>query len=353
MAKNKGFHITREMFLQRLNEFAEQKYSGYDASCLQQQELNPANHQIRYTLFINGQDVMIDAYYNKDNTITVNPVNKEPSLSFGRELLEYIKSGVNFLNIEQGRFTCEGIEKSVFLDLKDYLDGLEGVSKRADDDKGDNGLVVSYISEIGDKMTLTYYDHKKKLCFQGYLMSLHVEVKAFLAGYKVYAETVRPKDKATEEKINALINAYLKVSYGNLDDLLKDLLYDALKHIVVRVEFKDYGTWVFPALRALEGRIKQMFDFGGQSIGKKFSMFDQCETGEFALNSIVEAEIGDTILVSNINKCYTYYNRNRHALFHTDQSLATTRRLPNPAEAEAIIYEACRLIEESYCELSR
>ncbi|MDR0272478.1 MAG: RNase LS family HEPN domain-containing protein [Clostridiales bacterium] len=354
MVKNKGFFISEQDFLQLLNEFAQQKDNSYNPINLIAKELNPANRQTRFTLKINSHTISLDAYFRSDNTITVFSINSEPSKSFTDEFTDYIKDHVKFMNVDKGSFICEDIEKEVFNEMKAYLLGLEGVKAVRDEDLDLNGWIFQLISQVGDKVTLTYYESTKKLCFNGLLMNLHIEIKAFLSGYNAYAETTRQVGDADDDnKINALINLYLKNSYKNLHSLLQDFLYDALKYTIVRVTFKDYGTWAFPALKALEGRIKQMFHFGGVTIDRNGfkDMFDK-PGHQYELNSIYTAQVGNNI-ADRINKCYTYYNKNRHALFHTDQLMSATRRLATQDEAENIIIETCKLIEVSYNDLGR
>ena len=117
-------------------------------------------------------------------------------------------------------------------------------------------------------------------------------------------------------------------------------------------KLKDYGVISFPALKALEGRIKQILKNNRVEIYTDFSvdkkpLFIKNVSGEYILNSSLGLIIdGNTTKI--LGNCYNYYNKYRHTLFHTRQSLDSTTRILSITIAEEIIYNVCELLENSY-----
>jgi len=364
MAKNKGLHISKVDLFANIEAFT----GLVNTEVIKSEKcLNQVNNQCRYEIIKNEVTFNIDVYYKKDKTINPTAAGSGKEGQLSKELVEFIISNSAFKNVASGNFTCDLSEEAFNL-LKEYLDDLQGVSIEKDENKGANGHVLQYVSEIGDKITLTYYTTTHNLRFQGYLMKLHVEVKCFLNAYtyvRTEVQTIQANKIATNEtKILNVINTELRNSYDKLDPLLQDLLYDAITQIVIRPSARDYSVWTFPALKALEGRIKQMFSFEGIRINDKIGfavkdirtntkrpMFNFVGAKHVINTSIVSISDGNTL--SELSDCYTYWNKNRNELFHAKQVLGMTRQIGTPEEAENIIYEVCKLVEKSYIKVGR
>ncbi|EKE4879710.1 hypothetical protein OU118_002577, partial [Enterococcus faecalis] len=54
-----------------------------------------------------------------------------------------------------------------------------------------------------------------------------------------------------------------------------------------------------------------------------------------------------------LEKCYSYFNQNRHGLFHTHQQGFLTRVIATDAEAKDIIIAVCDLLEQSFNALGK
>ena len=354
MSKKRAHHLSKTDFQKILDEFALLKDECYDSTNTVEKVLNQSNKQTRYSMQIGAEDISFDVYFKKNNTITVSPFGTEFSKTFASEFDEYLREHTDVPKAERGDFYCSNMQCEVFQDLKGYLKTLNGVRVLRDEDLGVNGWIFKPCCDNGDVVTLTYFESTMSMRFQGLLMNLYIEIKTFLFAYEVNFGAERTTDTPElSARIEETINAHLTKSYNNLDVLLQDLLHDALKYVETRTEFRDYGTWTFPALKALEGRLKQMFHFGGVTVDRNgFGGFFDKNNNQYELHCAKTVQVGPAIARS-INDCYNYYNKNRHSLFHTDQLLAATRRLSTQEEAANIIFEVCGLIEKSYCELGR
>lgn len=370
MSKKKGLHITKVDLLLKLEQFVRQIDNGNDAYSINSEELNSLTGHTRYKITVNSKDISFDVYYRADKTVIITPLGKEQSKEFGEGFKLFVENSMKSTDIvqssvspqssfsSQGSFNCN-IKDEVFQELKQYLSTLKGVSVLSEKDNGLNGFMVQFSSEIGDKITLTYFQSKRKLCFQGHLMKLHIEIKNFLAAYMPYVETAVDVDlvgQISDNDVNKLALKLMNLSYKKLDPLFRDLLYDSLKSMLTRTKFKDYSVWTFPALRALEGRIKQIFSFYGIDIddkrgfGENFCFDAKNKKHKLEQESI--RKVAEWNAINNLNACYNYFVQTRHQLFHVDAFSATTRRLETPEMAENIIYDVCSLIETSYIDLS-
>lgn len=358
MAKKKGLHISKE----RLEEIINMYGAIREIACI-----NNANGQFRYTIENADGIFKMNVFFRKDNTITCNVQGTDEEKSIGSKLVDIIYESEQEKNIRSGTFTCK-ISKDNLEGLIEYLKEKEGVSLIRDEEKGDNGHVYKFLDEVGDSITLTYYNNATML-FQGYLMQLHTEVKCYLNSYE-YVKTEIDMQTGNEidereNNVQLLIKKYLPNSYDKLNDYLKDQLYDSLNLVVIHNEMRDYSSWTFQGLKALEGRIKEIFAFEGIAIDdkrgfrKKISsnrlvpIFNFNEVSKkHSLNSRV-VNISDADTVSVLGEAYTFLNKHRSELFHTKQVMAGTRQIDTPEEAEAIIFEICKIIEDSYNKLGR
>lgn len=353
MAKNKGLHITKE----ELESMIETYGNIVSSECV-----NQLNQQYNYKVKVNNMEVVIAVYFRKDNTISCVSQGSGECGKLSKEIVDYIKENVNYKNVANGTFTCE-MTKDKFQTLKEYLISLDGVKLTYDEDKGINGHVIKLISNIGDKITLTFWESSSKMLFQGYLMLLHVEVKSFISvfGYvKTELDKVAEEKKSqSEDNVNALIHKLMPNSYNNLDELLKDLIYDSLVQIVQKTTLRDYSAWTYPVLKALEGRTKEILLFNGirinDKIGFKVTSNGSGEKVNIFLYKGCKHEVDTSIIsitddntLDVLSECYSYLCKHRNTTFHVSQILNFTRRVEKAEEAEGIIYQSCKIIERSY-----
>ncbi len=358
MAKKKGLHISKEQLEEIIVNFG--KINKIEC-------LNEGNGHYRYNIENESGSFNMNVFFRKDKTVTCNVQGTEEETLLGNQLVQLIINSDEFKNIKTGSFSCK-LSQDKFVLLKEYLINLDGVKLIKDENKGNNGHIYKFLNEIGDCITLTYYDNLT-LSFQGYLMQLHTEVKCFINAYK-YVKTqidnqTNEENKKREQNVNIIINKYLSNSYQNLEDYLKDQIYDSIDLIVIHNEMRDYSSWTFQILKALEGRIKQIFSYEGIIINDKkgfklknssnqwvplFNYNDK--TCEYTINKNI-VNITNVNIIEILNSAYTYLNKNRSEIFHTKPILTGSRRIDTPEEAEAIVFKVCKIIEESFNKLGR
>ncbi|WP_286934696.1 MULTISPECIES: viroplasmin family protein [Aminobacterium] len=131
------------------------------------------------------------------------------------------------------------------------------------------------------------------------------------------------------------------------NDNIKTLIRQAIINLNGWFEAEEYGQYAFPALRALEGHLKYLFAKYNIRITKRFEQFDGNPTRGYVLNG----EIGIPAPYStNIEKCYNFYNKTRHQIFHfgdvfkdTDNTMMITSK----DEINTIIRDTLELINNT------
>jgi len=128
---------------------------------------------------------------------------------------------------------------------------------------------------------------------------------------------------------------------------IRKLLKQSIINLYVYVESFDYGGYVFPALRALEGHIKILLGNIGITINKEFNCFEKNNRNCYVLNSITP--IGNNHLIADIEKCYNYYSSFRHSIFHFDivGETDSARMISKKEDADEIILKCLQLINET------
>lgn len=351
MTKNKGYHISRESLSRIIEEFC----TIQSTVCL-----NPANQQTRYTLEKDGSIFYIDVYFKKNNTITVKSLQKGDNSQFSTDLCGLIRDGVEYKDVVSGTFTTE-LKANSFKDLTEYLVKLSGVSCTSNEDKGQNGNVVKYITDFGDSITLTYYESTQKLFFQGKMMNLYVIIKTYLAPLVGNDIPTKVSQKgiggSEEDKVDEHIQNCLPRGFKDLHPIMAGFIKDSFTLVVVGTELSDYAAWVMPTIRVLENCIKKLCLDNNINIDDKkgFKYYtNQKDTdyifksnrGKFIVNYNLHKFLDDDT-IDVLEKCYKYLQENRHEMFHTTQIVQGTKLVSTPEDAYAIIEGACKLVEES------
>ncbi|MEK4974633.1 type II toxin-antitoxin system RnlA family toxin [Niallia sp. FSL R7-0648] len=325
---------------------------------------NPANKQTRYTLVKETKEFYLDVYFKVNNTISVSPVNTGANVDLARELEGIIDASSNYSDVTRGTFSAK-ISTEHFTSLVEYINSLKGVDKTRDDDKGDNGKVVQFITDFGDSVTLTYYESKGKLYFQGLFMNLYVIIKAYITPLTAdsISETSIFKEVPNVTTVEKLIAQNLPKGYNLLDPIMAGFISDSFTMIVADTKLNDYAAWVMPTMRVLEHAIKRVcldneiylkdeqgFFYYIDEEQEQTARLFFTNSGNIVLNRDLSRHLTvaiDTDTIDVLVRCYDYLKKNRHEMFHTVQLVEGTKLVPTREEARSIIIGACKLIEES------
>ena len=234
--------------------------------------------------------------------------------------------------------------------LIDYLTKLEGVtcSKAFSDKHPCHEQYVFLNEKIGDRLTINIYA-TGTLTLQGKIVYLYSEALFYFA----YLENVSMEgivgslaEKTCNVKVEDEIRTMLPKSYNYIDKYVIRLISPSIFLRNADLEMDDYSCYAFPALRALEGYLKDLFKKYGISVGHSFG---EIFSSAAALTRENSDKIGDEKCVEQLENLYDFFRKQRHTLFHANEVLPSTRIL-SKEDANSIVNEVFLLIENSFDE---
>lgn len=347
MAK-KGVFIDRDKIVELIREVGSKQWTDFAAN-----ELTAAGNAQRCVMYAEGKEAMLNLFFNNDGTTTISPTGKNTEISSIVKVL--LEEQCEYSNATQGKtYSIRKLSKEWAEKIVDYLSSLENITVE-EQSIGTIPVHKSYLftSKIGDRLTINIYQ-TGTLTLQGKPAYLYGEAISFLS----YCNDISVDDIV--DSINSFHNVNIKTSevrndmevlmpraYGNIDEMIFKLLSPSISLRKVNIDLEDYSCYAFPALRALEGYLKYLFDLKGIIIRNTFgSVFN----GE-VLTPAVAAQIGDATYQSELERLYAYFKKNRHVIFHAEQVLIGTRLIEDKHEADEIINTVINLIESSYANI--
>lgn len=304
---------------------------------------------------VNGNQGSLDFYYsNVKGTTTMTPVGKNVELS------TVLKDRI----IEQSEFRDTGVSKShtfkIAKDwaykLVDFLGKLDGVEKDQKDHENPKCEQYKFVSGRGDRLNINIYE-TGNVVLQGKPAYLYTEALSFLS----YCPQISVADVL--EASNTFHEVNIKVSdaraelqrlmpktYDELDDTLIKILSPAVSLKKVKMEMEDYSCYAFPALRALEGYLKQLFSIENIEVGHKYGQHYRYVKSQdaYVLKKATIDSFSNLKSKDALEEVYNYFYKNRHTLFHAEQILFMSRILEDKQEADLIVNEVIEMIERTY-----
>jgi hypothetical protein len=327
-----------------------QEWAGLPEKPTPQKKGN-GNH---YTIKKNGNEVRLILYLNGDGTTTLTPSGKNTEISI--ELSEFIVGICLITEKKHFELSFKSVPDENFNRLLAFL-CEDRNAEVVNDDVRTNQRIIKIKSQFSDEITLTYYSNKTVLV-QGKPLSLYVDVKLFFYETLSLAEVV---EKESEEynidiKVNDIrheLGQLMPKAYPYLEEKVVKVITPALTLTKLNIELEDYSSFVFPALRGLEGYIRHRLRDKGKATGVKQvnklgSLFDKKNNYIFELFGFAKSDIACDATCDAIEKSYNYWMSKRHPYFHVDKRIDMTPIIYNKEDAVAIVYETLNLIEKTY-----
>ena len=267
---------------------------------------------------------------------------------------ETTKFGENYLVIN--RFKNYDFKSILELVTEDLAE--EGKKLLITEDEKDN-LFVWRLRQDKNKLTVIIYKDNEKLLVQGAQNELFVIIQTYLLElvddktiHKVLKESYQLN--IGEEAVELSFYKYLPNLNDSLlvSDKLKRTMKQSVYNLHIDGKMQEYTYLAFPALRALEGFLKQVLKKHNIECKKSFNMFEPKpgDKDNHQLKKTFHSKIGSPGKIRYINKTYNFYNKNRHTLFHWDEydgQVDTTRTLTENAW-KGTIRDTLDLINEYY-----
>ena len=357
MGSYKDLIIDRELIKTYICEYFSEK--GQEYTIEEFKEIDSNTGLNRCTLKVDEKEVKLNFYFKKKNKTSILPTGNEYSKEVGTGIAEHIQDNSGCKEMRRGYATIEGLLKEHFIVLRDYLNTIEGVTFIREDDSVNNnvGHLIKISNQMGDTVTLIYYYRSKKLICQGDLFRLFSEVTSFVTGIGLIAKRDISDTEVSKDNIELMMEKLLPNAYTVLNSNLKDFIYDSCMQINMDIQLKDYSVMTFPALKGLEGFIKMIFfkkririnDMSGFRINGQKIFVKNVQLDTHSINDdVVALQVLSVEEKTALSELYSYFNKNRHTLFHTKQMLNTSRKLSDKSDADIIVYKVCELFDKYY-----
>jgi hypothetical protein len=233
----------------------------------------------------------------------------------------------------------------------------EGATRQFADDATAVRVVKRWQGPRGDKLAITYFPTTNRVLLQG--------VNAHLASMVLdMFRVLLPSEVSLEMDIDAFeipvsvavakeqAEARLPHSHGWISESVRRQLSSALVLCQTAANLEDYAVVAFPALRGLEGFIKQVYCAAGSRPAENVMIGEWFEkrAGAWAMCAMPALHVGalrEPILAA----AYGIYHAQRHSLMHMSFDPAATRELENLDEARQIVNQVCDFIDSSCAKL--
>lgn len=278
-------------------------------------------------------------------------VGKSPDLSL--EISECIVQKTLIAKRKAFSLSFRNVTDEQFANLCDYL--LECNAVISSDESTSTARLMKCRSEYGDEVTITFYSNRTVMV-QGRPLYLYNEVKLFFYVGLNFEEVVKSESATYDVPIETAdirkeLQHWLPNAYGFLDEKIRIILTPSICLNKLEIGLEDYSAFVFPALRALEGYIRQLLGCKGKDRcvrfpGKIGSLFD--DSDEPKLLDFARNDIGCLKTCDALQRLYLLYKSKRHPYFHMSSRLQTSPVIIRKEIAESHLVEILRSIESTF-----
>jgi len=291
----------------------------------------------------------LNVYYVKDGTTTLQyKTGANQELSY--EIANLIKDGCSIKQFKSNSFYLKAIRDEDFKMLVEFLQDENTIES---DTENNNHRIVKIKGHQGDTITLHKHSNgsfqaqgKPRMIFNDviFLLSELMPFKDVINSQLEFYET-----NLTSADIIGELEIKLPISWNHIDDKIKSILSPCIAITKIDLQLDDYSFFAFPALRALEGVMKQLFKDNDILVSSKdgFGIYVHNRGIHTLLSDLAKEKIKCEKTQKVICDIYSFYSTNRHSLFHVEGTIVNTKLL-NYQEARHIIDYSINLIESSF-----
>lgn len=312
-------------------------------------DVKPNNLTILKFIVTGSPVAMLNIYENHDGTTTLHyKVGANQNLS--KEIAEKLVGICQIKEFKSNSFYIKSIRDEDFETMLSFLvDGGNTIDNDKTEQKGKR--IVSVKGKQGDSITITKHPNSA-FQVQGKPILLFNEVIELLSDLMPFKDVIEQQlafyetNLTTRDILGELKNK-LPITHELIEDKIKVILTPSLALSKIGIELQDYSAYAFPALRALEGVLKQIFKKNDIIISKEgFGEYMVKNGSNYIFTDESKEKISKAAIQSKICNLYKYYNIHRHALFHVDGNVVTTKII-SKQESDDIVKKTLELIEDS------
>jgi len=311
----------------------------------------------RHCMFERGADnCLLILFLKKNGTTTIQCTvgpNQELSKIFAEEIIQHCKISDN----NSASCTFKNIQEKEFKFIEEFVTEEISGSSLKTLENNDQKIRIAVKGRANDKATIVYYKTTKTALLQGKPLPIFQEIKLFFYELISDDDIIENENNVfdiniTKNEVNELLKEYIPTAINFLDSKIIKILTPALALNAINIDLDDYSCFSFPALRGLEGYVKQLLKNNykeyknNNKIGALFG--NQNAQHFFPLQQFVKNEIKCTRTVEAIETSYNLYYSKRHPYFHIDKHIGTTPIIESKEDAQAINVEILSTIETTY-----
>ncbi|MDM3856824.1 MAG: type II toxin-antitoxin system RnlA family toxin, partial [Aphanizomenon gracile PMC649.10] len=289
-----------------------------------------ANKESHYRLTYKHEDVevKVDFHFNGNGTTTINTkVGKPLYHEKGEPLANFIKQNILTDANPSITVSTRNIEEEIFSLLVLFLEQAIDEDKKTKEfllEDSDSSLIQTRIKVTSinyqDSLIITYYKTTKSLLIQGKPLYSYSQVSYFLAEYLDYNGFMEIVYKGSEmpnkinvdtDTINKNLQSLLPHAHAQVGDVIMKMLTTSYTLKDIDIHLPDYSCYVFPALRSLEGVMKNiLFNkyFEPEKSNQYFNGIFRKEENRYVVTDEYKSFINDSNVCRALGTCYTYYN---------------------------------------------
>ena len=222
--------------------------------------------------------------------------------------------------LDETFFSCENVSKKNFLEIIKKIDNNPDIN--VSEENIENGIMYK-LKMKKDKLTVTFFNKKSKTLIQGRPSSLFAMFISFytekIPDYEMVMAYGKMHRKKLEKKDIDIYMANMNLPNDFPEDIKKLIKQAKLEHTTLlknRVESYDFGHYIFPACRALEGTIKYLFEKNGVHIKIKNNIGGYFDKNEEEIYYLKGNNYKDSVYKKKLEGCYNKYFTYRHLLGH-------------------------------------
>ncbi|NWC70329.1 type II toxin-antitoxin system RnlA family toxin [Pseudomonas sp. P7758] len=246
------------------------------------------------------------------------------------------------LNVSLPRFPSEHV-----VPILDFL--VEAGAQVSEVDGGALCKMYRVVGSLGDSLVIKHYN-SGTLQFQGKYRQLAVIVSDYLGSVLSLDDVIKAQSKIyavelTVQQVKDGLLAVLPAAHGFISDAVRIQLSSAFALAKIELPVEDYSCVALPALRGLEGFVKDLLIRGNLHPAKQSTFGDYFRDGKLGKDQATHVTAnGGVALAEVIDECYAYYSAERHRTAHMDAP-STTSRILDFSTAKAIVNKVFELIE--------
>ncbi|HEQ1856699.1 TPA: type II toxin-antitoxin system RnlA family toxin [Providencia alcalifaciens] len=298
----------------------------------------------------------INIFYNSNGSCTVQYLTGA-NQPLGKELADHLFETINPAEFEHVNMVLEGFMEDTILPVLE-LSAEETHIEFREHLRNLHSIVWKITSTTNqDELTVTLHTTTGKLQIQGRPLSCYrvftFNIAELLNLQGLEKVLIRQDDgKANivhQEVARANLESIMGAAYPHLHKTAEKLLISGLCVKLATPKLPDYCMLLYPELRSIEGVLKnKMHTFGmpvQQSLGFG-PFFDKVGS-----NYTLKEDYADTLSpgqANAINDAYTFWNKERHAMFHMDTVVDTSRMISDMARLMTKATKAWQIIKDLY-----